>query len=78
MIIKCSACNKALVEIINRGYEFDKRCVVKCPYCFDQSFQIEIESHYSLRPLEGVELLDIDDKHEDNCLVVVYLADTES
>lgn len=77
MILACSNCDKDLVEVINRGGTFDKQIMAKCPYCFDQSYYQPIDNKYSIFPLNELELLDVEgDTDEENCKVIVYLAET--
>lgn len=75
MIVNCSACDKDLIELISVEENFTKKVIVKCPYCFDQSYEKEVGNRYSIRPEDGLDLLDVDDKNYENCKVLVYLAE---
>lgn len=75
-VIKCSNCDMELAEINSRECGYSKKIVFTCPYCFDRSFQKEIDGQYSIFVPDGVEILDLEDEDIEDGLVTVYLTET--
>lgn len=75
-VVKCSNCDKELAEVNSKECGYRKKIVFTCPFCFDRSFQKEIDGQYSIFVPDGVEILDLDDEDADNGLVMVYLTET--
>jgi hypothetical protein len=63
-LLKCSACNKDLVEIWITKKELDVRFKIRaeCAYCGDYSFSVEVEGGFHL----GI---------TDDCLIDEYMAE---
>ena len=59
--IRCSNCNKDLVQIVNKKIsgEIFYKMVVKCPFCGDKSWEVEIKGKVGVHPCAGVTLTDI-------------------
>jgi hypothetical protein len=61
-IIKCSNCNKELVQIhvTKLSSEAFYKMVVECPFCKDKSWEYDIKGRVGVRPCAGVALINID------------------
>jgi len=66
-LLKCSACDKELVEIWITKKELDVRFKIRaeCPYCGDYSFAVEVEGGFHL----GI---------TDDCLLDEYVSEEVS
>jgi hypothetical protein len=71
--IKCSNCNKDLLQIVNKkisGETFYKM-VVQCPFCGDKSWETEVKGKVGIHPCAGVALTYINEKG----ILVTYLTE---
>lgn len=61
-IIRCSACDKDLIEIwiVRPDAPLKTEMVVDCPFCGDKSFQKIIRGQYCLGHLESGEVIMVD------------------
>ena len=50
-IVKCSECDKSLIElIITTDIEYEVKLVVECPYCSGKSFAKKLNNHHKFCP----------------------------
>jgi len=61
IIVKCSSCDKALVEIwvVSRD-SVDSKIVANCPFCGDKSFIYEINGQFLLGHMDDTVIVDTD------------------
>ena len=71
VLLKCSSCNKDLVNVAIVRPESEEEWKVKafCCYCSNYSFVKDIKGGFSLAPVQGVQLVDVNVKGN---LVEVY------
>lgn len=60
MIIKCSSCNKKLVEIIRANTPTDvvHKFVANCPFCGDKSFVVDMVGDLAIIDVPGCKHVD--------------------
>ena len=65
-IIKCSACNKDLIEIwVVRPIKMVSDIVVNCPFCGDKSFKTKIDGQFCLGHLDDTVIVDAQPENMD-------------